>query len=141
MTQIAKSKTVLSTVTHYVDEGIVHIHFTTTSFELPELIRHYSELESRVLNKQLGFIYSFESMWLKPLTHEARMYNNAMLANCTSALTAVAPSPMLKSFINFYIRISKLPFPAKAFGSMEECLAYLRSSEIELQRSPSLKTA
>ena len=111
------------------EDGVCEMNITVNEFTMDRLKEHYSILEDKFGDSKFHWIYSFSDFNIRALTHEARSYNNIMLKKHTLSLAAITPNPMIRIFVNLYIRISSFAFPIKTVADENAAKAWLSQYE------------
>lgn len=136
-----KFQTPIANVT-FSEEEIVYVDFTGSDFPLFKLIDHYQILRDELGKERYHFIYTFPPVHTIRIPRDARKYNNEQLAKHTSSLAMPSKNGMIRTFVNMYIRLGKLPFPTLIAKSMKEAEEWtLNVKEKINQTEPELEMA
>lgn len=102
-----------------LDNGIVHVHILLMDLTKEALMGHYDIIEQRFGDEKQSFILTFEPSYLK-MDASTRRYNNEMMNYWSKSMTAVVDNPLIRTFVNMYIKINTLTYPLKVSKSMKE---------------------
>lgn len=89
---------------------------------------HYDELEKRYGEEKQNFILTFKPSYIK-MDASTRRYNNDMMNYWSNCMCAVVEKPLIRTFVNMYIKISTLTYRLKVCKSMDEAIGFILKPE------------
>lgn len=113
------------------DNSIVHVHITEMSLTKIVLQNHYALLEQHLGKPKYPFILTFQPNYLK-MNAESRRFNNGMMNLWSTEMAVVVEKPLIRAFVNMYIRINPLIYEIKVCESLQDAFEHLmRDKELK----------
>jgi hypothetical protein len=110
-----------------LENGIVHVDIQILELTKEALKGHYHLLETKFGSQKQNFILTFQPAYLK-MDAATRRYNNDMMNYWSNSMCAVVESPLIRTFVNMYIKINTLTYRLKVCKSMEEAIQFIENN-------------